>query len=157
MLPFHHSTALPCKPFTLETYQRYVCDISAPTTPGTPKDTETPLTLRELKRQLQWLLDEEIETSLIVETGDSWFIGQSMRLPAGISQSNAPAKCPSQIFTAQSNAPVKSLTHSLWYVTGLTSSPHFPPGTKYHFQMQYGSIGWAIGATLGVALGCKVY
>lgn len=28
-----------------------------------------------------------------------------------------------------------------------------PEGAKYHFQMQYGSIGWATGATLGVALG----
>lgn len=27
-----------------------------------------------------------------------------------------------------------------------------PEGAKYHFQMQYGSIGWATGATLGVAL-----
>ena len=27
-----------------------------------------------------------------------------------------------------------------------------PEGARYHFQMQYGSIGWATGATLGVAL-----
>jgi TPP-dependent 2-oxoacid decarboxylase len=30
---------------------------------------------------------------------------------------------------------------------------HLPQCAGYHFQMQYGSIGWATGATLGVALG----
>ena len=29
---------------------------------------------------------------------------------------------------------------------------HLPDGARYHFQMQYGSIGWATGATLGVSL-----
>lgn len=29
---------------------------------------------------------------------------------------------------------------------------HLPPGARYFFQMQYGSIGWATGATLGVSL-----
>ena len=90
MIPCHsyRSTALPYKPFSLQTFRRYVCDQAPPSTPGTPKDAETPLSLRELKRQIQRLLEEERETSLIVETGDSWFIGQSMRLPAGTSQSN---------------------------------------------------------------------
>ena len=32
-----------------------------------------------------------------------------------------------------------------------------PEGARYHFQMQYGSIGWATGATLGVALGVGEY
>ena len=30
---------------------------------------------------------------------------------------------------------------------------HLPDGAGYHFQMQYGSIGWATGAALGVSLG----
>jgi TPP-dependent 2-oxoacid decarboxylase len=30
---------------------------------------------------------------------------------------------------------------------------HLPTGSRYFFQMQYGSIGWATGATLGVSLG----
>ncbi len=30
---------------------------------------------------------------------------------------------------------------------------HLPNGASYHFQMQYGSIGWATGATLGMSLG----
>lgn len=30
---------------------------------------------------------------------------------------------------------------------------HLPSGVRYHFQMQYGSIGWATPAALGVALG----
>ncbi len=64
------------------------------------------LTLEEFNRQVQLLIDSH--TDLVVETGDSWFNGQKLRLPAGAS---------------------------------------------YHFQMQYGSIGWATGATLGVSLG----
>jgi TPP-dependent 2-oxoacid decarboxylase len=50
------------------------------------------------------------DTSLILETGDSWFNGQNM---------------------------------------------HLPKGASYHVQMQYGSIGWSAGATLGVALASK--
>ena len=32
-----------------------------------------------------------------------------------------------------------------------------PEGARYHFQMQYGSIGWATGATLGVAVGVGMH
>jgi pyruvate decarboxylase len=32
---------------------------------------------------------------------------------------------------------------------------NLPKGSHYHVQMQYGSIGWAVGATFGAALGCK--
>lgn len=46
-------------------------------------------------------------TSLVVETGDAWFIGQLLKLPKGC---------------------------------------------KYHMQMQYGSIGWSVGALLGISL-----
>ena len=63
------------------------------------------LTLREIRRQIQMVITGN--SSLILETGDSWFNGQSM---------------------------------------------HLPHGAKYHVQMQYGSIGWSVGATLGVAL-----
>jgi len=66
------------------------------------------LTLRELRRQIQGMINSK--TSLILETGDSWFNGQVMPLPKGAS---------------------------------------------YHVQMQYGSIGWSTGATLGVALASK--
>jgi TPP-dependent 2-oxoacid decarboxylase len=63
------------------------------------------LNLRELRRQIQGMIHSE--TSLLVDTGDSWFNGQDM---------------------------------------------HLPKGASYHVQMQYGSIGWSVGATLGVAL-----
>jgi TPP-dependent 2-oxoacid decarboxylase len=66
------------------------------------------LNLRELRRQIQGMINSE--TSLLVETGDSWFNGQNM---------------------------------------------HLPKGSSYHVQMQYGSIGWSVGATLGVALASK--
>lgn len=65
----------------------------------------TPLTVRELRGQVQALLTPG--THLVVETGDSWFNGQKLALP---------------------------------------------DGARYHVQMQYGAIGWAVGATLGVAL-----
>ena len=68
--------------------------------------TDTPLTLRELRAQVQNLLDAR--SHVVVETGDSWFNGQKLTLPAG---------------------------------------------AGYHFQMQYGSIGWCTGATLGVSIG----
>jgi len=71
-----------------------------------PAGPGEPLALRELRRQIQDLLDGS--SDVVVETGDSWFNGQKLRLP---------------------------------------------PGARYFFQMQYGSIGWAVGATLGVALG----
>jgi TPP-dependent 2-oxoacid decarboxylase len=66
------------------------------------------LNLRELRRQIQGMINSE--TSLLVDTGDSWFNGQDM---------------------------------------------HLPKGASYHVQMQYGSIGWSVGATLGVALASK--
>jgi TPP-dependent 2-oxoacid decarboxylase len=47
----------------------------------------------------------------VVETGDSWFNGQKLRLP---------------------------------------------DGAVYHSQMQYGSIGWAVGAALGVSIGAGI-
>lgn len=70
-----------------------------------PFNGHTPLQLKEMQHQLQQLLSSK--TSLISETGDSWFIGQEMKLPDG-------AKC--------------------------------------HYQMQYGSTGWAVCAALGVAM-----
>lgn len=66
----------------------------------------TPLSLKELRRQFQELVSPQ--SDIVVETGDSWFNGQKLRLPAG---------------------------------------------ARYFFQMQYGFIGWATGATLGVSLG----
>ena len=65
-----------------------------------------PLSLKELRRQFQTLISPE--SDIVVETGDSWFNGQKLHLPAG---------------------------------------------ARYFFQMQYGSIGWATGAALGVSLG----
>jgi TPP-dependent 2-oxoacid decarboxylase len=73
--------------------------------PPVPAAESAPLALKELRRQIQGLLSGE--SDLVIETGDSWFNGQKLRLP---------------------------------------------PGARYFFQMQYGSIGLATGATLGVSL-----
>jgi len=77
-----------------------------PLPPAVAAADSTPLCLKELRRQFQELVSPG--TDIVVETGDSWFNGQKLRLPAG---------------------------------------------AGYFFQMQYGSIGWATGATLGVSLG----
>jgi len=77
-----------------------------PAAPPVPASESVPLALKEIRRQIQELLTPE--TDVVVETGDSWFNGQKLHLPAG---------------------------------------------ARYFFQMQYGSIGWATGATLGVSLG----
>lgn len=68
-------------------------------------DKEKALTLKFISGQIQARLKPT--TSLVIETGDCWFIGQNLHLPAE---------------------------------------------AIYHIQMQYGSIGWAVGATLGVAM-----
>ena len=90
------------KPATLESYRRR----HEPAAPAAAAPASEPLSLTELRRQIQALL--AANNDLVVETGDSWFNGQKL---------------------------------------------HLPDGAGYHFQMQYGSIGWATGATLGVALG----
>ena len=76
------------------------CTTARRHTPAPKADTK--LSLRELRAHVQTLLDAN--SQLVVETGDSWFNGQKLTLPAG---------------------------------------------AGYHFQMQYGSIGWSTGATLG--------
>ena len=63
-------------------------------------DPLSPLLLGEFQSQLQHSI--RFNTSMIFECGDSWFIGQQLKLPEG-------AEC--------------------------------------HYQMQYGSCGWALGAT----------
>lgn len=68
-----------------------------------PKDLDSPLTTRFLFGQIQNLLSDEY--AVLAETGDSWFNGMHLNLPAG---------CPFEI------------------------------------QMQYGSIGWSVGALLGM-------
>jgi len=88
------------QPASLETYRRlYEPPGAAPAVPA-----DAPLTMKALQREIQALLSDR--TSLLVETGDSWFNGQKMKLPRGCG---------------------------------------------YEFQMQYGSIGWSVGAVLGHA------
>lgn len=98
------ATTLPPKTASRDAYERF----HEPEAPVVPEAPDEKLTLREFRRQLQALLAPGM--SLVVETGDSWFNGQKLRLPAGV---------------------------------------------RYHFQMQYGSIGWATPAALGVALGAE--
>ncbi|MCP4328267.1 MAG: pyruvate decarboxylase [Alphaproteobacteria bacterium] len=71
-----------------------------------PTGGEAPLTVRQLFARVQKMLDGD--STLLVETGDSWFNGMDIKLPAD---------------------------------------------ARFEIQMQYGSIGWSVGATLGYALG----
>ena len=90
------------KDMSLEAYKRF----QQPLAPVAVAPPNEPLSLRELRRQIQDMLTSKHD--LVIETGDSWFNGQKLKLP---------------------------------------------DGAKYHFQMQYGSIGWSVGAALGVQLG----
>jgi len=94
----------PSKPASIQTYRRYTEGLTLDDSETGASGTDD-LTLRYLRSTVEKALTPE--TTLMVETGDSWFIGQSIKLPEG---------------------------------------------AKYMVQMQYGSIGWSVGALLGAAL-----
>ena len=97
----------PLKPASLTAYQRYNLSTQEERMPS-PAAGTLPLTRQEIIRQVQGILTPS--SAVIAETGDSWFIGNDLKLPEG---------------------------------------------ATYHVQMQYGSIGWAVGAALGVGLANK--
>ena len=75
-------------------------------TPAPPPGADNaPLTTRQLFARVQAMLDDS--STVIAETGDSWFNGMQLRLPTN---------------------------------------------ARFEIQMQYGSIGWSVGATLGYCL-----
>jgi len=78
------------------------------------------------------------ETAVIAETGDSWFNCQKLRLPEN---------CGWARFFCEADLGFWIL-HSNNFV-----GFQFP--SSYEFQMQYGSIGWSVGATLGYAQAAK--
>ncbi len=84
---------------SLQSFQR--AQTESPTEPS-----KEPLTTRQLFAQIEQVLTPE--STVIAETGDSWFNGVSLQ---------------------------------------------FPSGARFEIQMQYGSIGWSVGATLGYCLG----
>ena len=99
---------VPTKEASLVTYHRYKDADPIPTVQSSLAPftgPEKPLTLQFISGQIQSRLTSD--TSLVIETGDCWFIGQNLTLPRG---------------------------------------------SNYHVQMQYGSIGWSVGATLGIGL-----
>lgn len=103
---------VPSRPASIQTYRRYtegklLNDSSnpPPTDDSTVYSGADALNLRYLKATIEKSLTSD--STLLVETGDSWFIGQSIKLPEG---------------------------------------------AKFMVQMQYGSIGWSVGALLGAAL-----
>jgi TPP-dependent 2-oxoacid decarboxylase len=72
----------------------------------TPSAPETPLSTRQLFARIQQMLTPD--STVLAETGDSWFNGMQLELPTG---------------------------------------------SRFEVQMQYGSIGWSVGATLGYSIG----
>ena len=88
-------------PTSLESYQR-IKETAHVTPPTAPK--ELALTTRRLFHHINECLDGT--TTVVAETGDSWFNGMDL---------------------------------------------HLPDGCKFEIQMQYGSIGWSVGAFLGLA------
>ncbi|MCA9103743.1 MAG: pyruvate decarboxylase [Planctomycetales bacterium] len=71
-----------------------------------PNSPDGPITTQQLFAAVQKMLDGT--SCVVAETGDSWFNGMQLHLPAG---------------------------------------------AAFEIQMQYGSIGWSVGATLGYCLG----
>lgn len=102
----HRNSQAEVKPndASLKAYTR----IYAAEAPPPEHPPATPLSMRFVKHRVESLLSGT--TDLILETGDSWFQGQTMKLPKGCG---------------------------------------------YEFQMQYGSIGWSVGAVLGYAVAVK--
>jgi TPP-dependent 2-oxoacid decarboxylase len=88
-------------PTSLASFNR----IRTETVPEPPVDREVPIRTRRLFAQIQAMLDAD--TTLIAETGDSWFNAMNLKLPEGCA---------------------------------------------FEIQMQYGSIGWSVGAVLGYQL-----
>ncbi len=80
--------------------------VSSPRHVPEPGADDTAITVRQLFTRIQKMLTED--STLLVETGDSWFNGMELDLPEG---------------------------------------------SRFEIQMQYGTIGWSVGATLGYALG----
>jgi pyruvate decarboxylase len=89
---------------SLKAYKRIKMEFA----PEPPVNKDEPVTTRRLFSQIQGILDSD--TTVLAETGDSWFNCMKLELPEG---------------------------------------------AKFELQMQYGSIGWSVGATLGYTLGCK--
>ncbi|MCG8586611.1 MAG: thiamine pyrophosphate-dependent enzyme, partial [Pirellulales bacterium] len=83
-------------------YQR----VAEPPPAIAPSAEDTPITTRQLFARIQRMLDDK--SAVIAETGDSWFNGVGLQLPAE---------------------------------------------STFEIQMQYGSIGWSVGATLGYCAG----
>ena len=83
---------------SLQAYNRIRGEASPPADPG----VDAAITTRYLFSNIEGMLGPK--TTLITETGDSWFNGMRMKLPKGC---------------------------------------------QFEIQMQYGSIGWSVGATLG--------
>lgn len=84
---------------SLDAFNRIREDIMPP-----PDGGDNPLTTRQLFDRVQKMLTAD--STIIAETGDSWFNGMRLKLPEG---------------------------------------------ARFEIQMQYGSIGWSVGAALGYA------
>ncbi|XP_009594220.1 pyruvate decarboxylase 2 isoform X1 [Nicotiana tomentosiformis] len=99
---------------------------------GTPLKSEPnePLRVNVLFQHIQKMLSDE--TAVIAETGDSWFNCQKLKLPEGCGY-------------------VTNNSLSAWYPFYLQTLEEKSSCCRYEFQMQYGSIGWSVGATLGYA------
>jgi pyruvate decarboxylase len=86
---------------SLEAFKRIRTELP----PEPPLEPEAPICTRRLFSQIQEMLDGN--STLIAETGDSWFNTMNLKLPEG---------------------------------------------SNFEIQMQYGSIGWSVGAALGYQL-----
>jgi TPP-dependent 2-oxoacid decarboxylase len=76
----------PSRPESLQNFRRYVPVSTEPVadvTAAKDQDAESPLSLRFLLSELQSVVTSHV-SSVIVETGDAWFMGQKLKLPDGV-------------------------------------------------------------------------
>ncbi|XP_043723987.1 pyruvate decarboxylase 2-like [Telopea speciosissima] len=92
-------------------------------------ESNEPLRVNVLFKHIQAMLSSD--TAMIAETGDSWFNCQKLKLPQGCGYE---FRCSASVSVKQTE------------IDGCF---------RYEFQMQYGSIGWSVGATLGYAQAAK--
>lgn len=77
---------VPPRPESLQAFRRYVPRTEEPAsdiTAAKEEAPEAPLCLRFLVSQLQRAVTSNV-TSVVAEVGDSWFIGQKLKLPDGV-------------------------------------------------------------------------
>ncbi|KAK9053672.1 hypothetical protein SSX86_024746 [Deinandra increscens subsp. villosa] len=102
-----------------------------------PPEPGEPLRVNILFQHIQKMLTSN--TAVLAETGDSWFNCQKLKLPEGCGYDNL------------SRFSFKIFSDDIMQIVHIKRERSLCYNDRYEFQMQYGSIGWSVGALLGYA------